>query len=346
MFKEVRQKLCRDISGNLKLLKSPLISLFMKDLSKQVVKPKTKDQRPKTEPKLALVLYSGGLDSRLVIKLLQEQDFQIEAIHFILPFGCNGCNLLQDIETDKVKLTTFNVQKDPLLTEYLAILKNPQHGTGVGINPCKDCKIFMFKKAKEYADKHKIEVIATGEVIGQRPMSQIGSAMKTIDEQLGFEILRPLCAKKLRETEMEKSGLVDREKLLAITGRGRKEQIALAESYKMRYPTPGGGCFLCEKSPAARLKHLLEKNLITEKTLSLTTIGRHFYIDNIWLVVARDAKESQIISTFQNHIPDEIGKPAIYFSKDSGKQDALNLQKAYSTGDNEEERNKFNKFKL
>jgi len=324
----------------------------MKDLFKQVVKPKlhsepkTKDQKPTTEPKRALVLYSGGLDSRLVIRMLQDQDFEIEALHFILPFGCNGCNLLQDIGTDKIKLTTLNVQKDPLLTEYLEILKNPQHGTGAGINPCKDCKIFMFKKAKEYADKHGIEVIATGEVIGQRPMSQIGSAMKTIDEQLGFEILRPLCAKKLRETEMEKSGLVDREKLLAITGRGRKEQIALAESYEMRYPTPGGGCFLCEKSPATRLKHLLEKNLITEKTLSLTTIGRHFYINNIWFVVARDARESQIISTFPNNIQDEIGQPAIYFSKDSGKQDALNLQKAYSTGDNEEKRSKFQKYKL
>ncbi|MFH0808780.1 MAG: hypothetical protein V1888_04160 [archaeon] len=296
--------------------------------------------------KKALVLYSGGLDSRLVIKILQEQNFQVEAIHFALPFGCSGCNLLEGLNAEKVKLTKFNVNKEPLLSEYLTILKNPKHGTGTGINPCKDCKIFMFKKAKEYADKNKIEVIATGEVIGQRPMSQILSAMKIIDEGIGFEILRPLCAKKLKQTSYEKSRLVDRESLLAIAGRGRKEQIALAEKYKIQYPTPGGGCFLCEKTPALRLKHLLEKNLITEQTLPLATIGRHFYVNDTWLVVARDEKESQIISKFSNHIPDEIGIPSVYFSNPKEKRTALKLQAAYSTGDNKKERDKFKEFKL
>ena len=240
----------------------------------------------------------------------------------------------------------MDVNKEPLLSEYLDILKNPKHGTGAGINPCKDCKIFMFKKAKEYADKHNIELIATGEVIGQRPMSQIPSAMKTIDEQLAFEILRPLSAKKLKETHVEKSGLVNREKFLSIRGRGRKEQMALAEKYKIKYPTPGGGCFLCEKSPASRLKHLLEKNLITEKTLPLTMIGRHFYINNTWLVVARDAKESKTINSFENRIPDEKGKPSVYYSNPKEKETVLSLQQAYSTGDNEKERDKFKKYKL
>lgn len=334
-----------------------------KTLVTQVVKPKVLFN-PMTESKHALVLYSGGLDSKLAIRLLQDQNFEITALHFALPFGCGGCNLLESSNT--VKLKTFNVNKEPLLSEYLNILKNPQHGTGVGINPCKDCKIFMLKKAKEYADKHNIKLIATGEVVGQRPMSQISSAMKTIDEQLDFEILRPLCAKKLTETSYEKSGLINRNKLLNISGRGRKKQIELAEKYKIKYPTPGGGCFLCEKSPASRLKHLLEKNLITEKTLPLTTIGRHFYIENTWLVVARDAKESQIITvlldkngnsikvpnsegipcTARNYIPDDIGKPAVYYSNKSGQKNALKLQAAYSTGDNEEKRNKFKQYKL
>ncbi len=299
--------------------------------------------------KKALVLYSGGLDSRLVIRLLQDQNFQVHALYFALPFGCGCCNISCNFnftQKEKVKLIIQDVNKSPLLEEYLSILKNPKHGTGAGINPCKDCKIFMFKKAKEYADKNNIQVIATGEVLGQRPMSQVGSAMKTIDEQLGFEILRPLCAKKLRETSMEKEGLVNRNKLLAIVGRGRKEQMKLAESYKIKYPSPGGGCFLCEKAPAKRLQILLEKNLITEKTLPLTIIGRHFHINNTWLVVARDAKESQIISTFKTHIPDEIGKPSVYYSDESGKQGALNLQKAYSTGDNKSKRDKIKEFKL
>jgi len=240
----------------------------------------------------------------------------------------------------------MDVNKEPLLSEYLEMLKNPKFGTGAGINPCKDCKIFMFKKAKEYADKHKIKVIATGEVIGQRPMSQIPSAMRTIDEELGFEILRPLCAKRIKETQVEKEGLVDRNKLLDIIGRGRKIQMELAEKYNIKYPTPGGGCFLCEKYPAFRLKKLLEKNLITEKTLPLTMIGRHFMINDTWFVVARNAKESDVISKFETHIEDDTGKPAIYYNNKAGHQKALELQDAYSTGDNEEKRGSFSEFKL
>ncbi len=328
--------------------------------SEQVVKPKASpNPHPDTptprhpEPKRALVLYSGGLDSRLVIRLLQDQDFEITALYFALPFGCGCCNISCNFnftQKEQVKLVIQDVNKEPLLSEYLDLIKTPQYGTGVGINPCKDCKIFMFKKAKEYADAHNIQVIATGEVIGQRPMSQIGSAMKTIDEALGFEILRPLCARKLRETSWEHSGLIDRNKLLNITGRGRKNQIELAEKYEIKFPTPGGGCFLCEKSPASRLKHLLEKNLITQSTLPLTMIGRHFYINDTWLVVARDSKESQIISTFQNHIPDDIGKPSVYYQPTTNNHQpstvAKNLQLAYSTGDNKEERDKFNQYKL
>jgi len=297
--------------------------------------------------KKALVLYSGGLDSRLVIKILQEQNYETEAIHFILPFGCNGHNLLKGLNTTEVKLTTFNAKKDPLLSEYLNIIKNPKHGTGTGINPCKDCKIFMFKKAKQYADKNNIEIIATGEVVGQRPMSQTSSALKIIDDKIKFKISRPL---------------ID----LKISGRSRKKQMRLAEKYKIEYPSSGGGCLLCEKIPSLRIKHLIEKNLINEKTLKLSTIGRHFYINNTWLVVARDAKESEIITklpnknkTFteisnskgmphatRNHIPDNYGKPAIYYSNPKEKETALKLQEAYSTGDNEEKRNKFNKYKL
>lgn len=302
---------------------------------------------PFTCMKKAIVLYSGGLDSRLVVKILQKQNFQITALNFKLPFGCTNCNIEKDLgETKNFKLEVFDATKYPLLKEYLQILKSPKHGTGAGCNPCKDCKIFMLKKAKEYADKNKIKIIATGEVLGQRPMSQIGSAMKTIDEQVDFEILRPLSAKKLRITKAEILGLVDRESLYDITGRGRKEQIKLAEQFKIKFPTPGGGCFLCEKSPAKRISHLLKNNLITEKTLPLVTIGRHFFIKNTWFVVARNALESKIISSFKTHLSDEKGKPAIYFSGPKAKQKALELQTAYSTGAIREQRYKFKHQKL
>jgi tRNA-specific 2-thiouridylase len=292
----------------------------------------------------ALVLYSGGLDSRLAIEILKQQNLEITALKFILPFGCTACQNFPDPKN--IKIIELNVKKSPLLEEYLSILKNPQHGTGSGINPCKDCKIFMLKKAKEYADKNNIPIIATGEVLGQRPMSQTGSNLKIIDENLNFEILRPLSAKALPETTYEKNNLIDRKKLYGITGRGRKEQIKLAEKFKIKFPTPGGGCFLCEKNPAKRLNYLIKNNLITEQTLPLTTIGRHFRIDNTWLVVARNEAESNIINKFQNHLEDDYGKPAIYFSDPKAKQKALELQTAYSTGAIREQRDKFKHQKL
>ncbi len=272
--------------------------------------------------KKALVLYSGGLDSRLVVRMLQDQDYKVEALYFALPFGCScpSCKKM-----DNLKLTILDVTKEPLLSEYLSILKKPKYGTGSGINPCIDCKIFMFKKAKEYADKHGYDIIATGEVPGQRPMSQTASGQGRIDKDIGFKITRPLAD-------------------AGFHGRSRKMQMALAEKYKIKYPSPGGGCFLCEKEPVARLKHLLKKDLITEETLPLTMIGRHFYIDGIWFVVARDGLESGIIDKFKTILEGTKGKPTIYFSNKKGKEKSLELQEAYSTGS--EDRAKFEKVKL
>lgn len=303
----------------------------------------------KSNNKRAVVLYSGGLDSRLAIKLLLDQGFEIHALYFNLPYGCGCCNLncnFNFTQKEKVKMAIIDVTKDPLLSEYLELLKDPKYGTGSGINPCKDCKSYIFKKAKEYADSNGIEVIASGEVLGQRPMSQVAPAMKIIDNEIGFEILRPLSAGLLSETSFEKKGLVDRSKLLSIQGRGRKEQTALAEKYGIKFPSPGGGCLLCEKAPSNRLKVLLEKNLVNEITLPLSIRGRHFFIEGVWFVVARDSVESDLIQGFENCLHGEKGKPAVYFSLDSGKEKALELQDAYATGVSEKDRKKFREFWL
>ena len=122
--------------------------------------------------------------------------------------------------------------------------------------------------------------------------------------------------------------------------------MALAEKYKIEYPNPAGGCFLCEKEPATRLKTLLKKDLINEKTLPLTMIGRHFFADDTWLIVARDEAESNLITKFKTSIKDAKGKPAIYYDNKKGKGKALELQKVYSTGYSKEERNKFEEVKL
>jgi len=297
--------------------------------------------------KKAVVLYSGGLDSRLAINILQDQGFEIHAVYFNLPFGCGCCDISCNFnftQESGVKMKIIDVTKEEYLKEYLEIIKNPKYGTGSGINPCKDCKIFIFKKAKEYADKNNIKVIASGEVLGQRPMSQVSSAMKTIDQALGFEILRPLCAKLLPETSYEKEGLVDREKLFDIQGRGRKVQMKLAEEYETKYPSPGGGCFLCEKNVSNRLIQLLKRNLIKEETLILTMLGRHFIIEENWFVVARDMNESLKINEFKNCIIGNKGEPSVYYFLDSGKKIAKDLQKSYTKGSTQ--KNKFEEYKI
>jgi len=226
-------------------------------------------------------------------------------------------------------------------------LEEGKHGRGAGFNPCRDCKIFMFKWAKKYADKNKIKVIATGEVLGQRPMSQTAKAMKLIDDEIGFELTRPLIE-------------------LGISGRRRDKQMALAKKYKMKYPSPAGGCLLCEKELKKRFELLLGKNLINEKTLKLVSIGRHFWKDNSWFVVGRDEKENKVIEKFntlpsrserkgtsnrvreqpgvartfsrpakqasRNFIEGKKGKPAVYYSKKSCRKFAEELQEDFKTG--------------
>jgi PP-loop superfamily ATP-utilizing enzyme len=278
----------------------------------------------------ALVLYSGGLDSRLVVKILQEKGYDIEAIHFNLPFGCGCCDLgcnFNFTQKENVKLTMVDASKGKLLDEYIGLLKNPKHGTGKGVNPCRDCKIWMFKKAKEYADKNNIKVIATGEVLGQRPMSQTGHAMRLIEEEIGFTPVRPL---------ME----------LGIKGRGRKKQMELAEKYGIKYPSPGGGCLLCDKILAKRFRRLLDKDMLNEDNLILVNLGRHFFIDDVWYIVARDGNEGRILEKFGDFIEDEKGLPVVWFDKGGDKKIAKELQEAYRTGAEKDERDKFSEFKI
>jgi len=266
--------------------------------------------------KKCIVLFSGGLDSRLAVKIMQERGFEVLAVHFNLLFGCGccdfGCNF-KFTQMSGVKLKIFNASEGDLLKKYLKVLKKAEHGRGAGYNPCRDCKIFMFKKAKEFADEKGIKIIATGEVLNQRPMSQTEKAMKLIDEKIGFELTRPLIE-------------------LGISGRRRDKQMAFAKKYKIKYPSPAGGCLLCEKALKKRFKILLKNNLINEKSLPLVNIGRHFFKDNCWFVVSRDEKESEIIDKFKNSVESARGKPAVYFSKLKCRRFAEELQEDYKTG--------------
>jgi len=303
-------------------------------------------------PTKILVLFSGGLDSRLVVKILQEQKLDIETIYFKLPFS-SGCCSSQECcfnyaQMSGVKFTLVDCTQGRLFDEYMNIIKKPKHGRGASMNPCIDCRIFIIKKAKEYADKNGIKIIASGEVLGERPMSQTSKNLHTIDMETKIEILRPLSAKLLAETSFEKNKLVDRSKLFEINGRSRKIQLELAKKYNIKYPTPSGGCLLCEKIIGKRINTLLEKNLINEKTFELSKIGRHFLINKCWFIVGRREKENFIIETLSSSLKSAKEKPAICYigqENEENKNKAKELQEAYSTG-SINGREKFEKFRI
>jgi len=258
-----------------------------------------------------IVMFSGGLDSRLAIKIMQKQGFEIMALFFKLPFGTGCCDegcSFNFSQLQGIKLNVFDCTKGELLQEYLDVIKNPKYGRGSGINPCIDCRIFMLKKAKEFADKEGIEIIVTGEVLGERPMSQTKRAMDLIEKESNLKgrLFRPLSAKILLETEAEKKGLIDRRKFYDIHGRRREKQIALAKKFKISYPHPAGGCLLCEKALKRRLMKLLERGL-NEKEINLVGIGRHFRIGGAWIVVGRNEKENKIIEAFGTQPPSRSG---------------------------------------
>jgi len=241
----------------------------------------------------ALVLLSGGLDSILAVKLLLEQGIQVTAVNFRTNF-CGPSKARPAAEALGVPLREENIRED-----FLAILKNPQHGYGAGLNPCIDCHALMLKKAGEIMRKEGFDFVATGEVLGERPMSQHKKALNIVEAEasLAGYLLRPLSAKLLAETLAEKSGLVDREKLLGISGRNRQPQMALAAQYGIKnYPTPAGGCALTQSGFAERLKKLMEFNPdFSSRDLDLMRIGRHFFENGFWIILGRNETENEIL---------------------------------------------------
>jgi len=262
----------------------------------------------------ALVLLSGGLDSRLACKILQEQ-MQVIALHIKTPFSKDNKKEIQDFcDKEKIKLHILDTTKGKLFQEYIVMLRHPKHSRGVALNPCIDCHIFMLKKAKEFADKKGIEVIATGEVLGERPLSQKKKALILIQEEAGYDILRPLSAKLLPLTEAERKGLVTRNQLLDIQGRQRKRQIELAKDYRIDYPNAGGGCLLCEKEYCKKLKPLLAGK-ISYNDIKLLNIGRHFLGSQI--ILGRNQEENLILEQESGIlvVPEQPGATALIKNK-------------------------------
>ena len=244
----------------------------------------------------ALAMFSGGLDSILAIKLIQSQGINVEALNFCGFFcSCKSANSAPEAARKLgVPLRTVEVDK-----RYLKMLRNPKHGYGRNMNPCVDCKIFMLKEAKKYAKKIGASFVFTGEVLGERPKSQHYSALRVIEEEAGLKgrLLRPLSAKLLPETAIEKSGLVNRDKLLAIHGRSRKPQIALAREFGVSdFPAPAGGCLLTEIDFAKRLRDLFQhRKRFGVRDVSLLRLGRHFRLGENKIIVGRNEKENKAL---------------------------------------------------
>ncbi len=230
----------------------------------------------------ALALLSGGLDSSLAVKLIQEQGIEVEGVSFTSPFF-GPENAKEAAEELGIKLYIRDVS-----SEILEIVKNPRYGYGKNMNPCIDCHILMVKKAKELTEEVKASFIITGEVVGQRPRSQNKQILEAIAKRANIQekLLRPLSAKLLPITDPEKRGSINREKLLALSGKSRKPQLGLAKRYNLRrYSTPAGGCLLTDAIFSKRLKDLLKHNEYTLDNILLLKLGRHF----------RSSAESKII---------------------------------------------------
>ncbi|EJO5346203.1 tRNA 4-thiouridine(8) synthase ThiI [Clostridium botulinum] len=247
----------------------------------------------------ALAMISGGLDSILAAKLIKDQGIEVIGICFKSYFF-NEKNAERMTKQIGIPLEVVDFSK-----EHLEMVKNPKHGYGKNINPCIDCHAMMMKYSGELLEKFNADFIITGEVLNQRPMSQNKAALNIVKKESGYKdkILRPLCAKNLPPTEMEIQNLVDREKLLKISGRSRKIQMELAEKWEIKdYPSAAGGCKLTEPNYAKRLKDLLEnKENPEEKDLELLRYGRHFRIsENCKIVSSRTKDEGDIITEYLN----------------------------------------------
>ncbi|MBE3091111.1 MAG: tRNA 4-thiouridine(8) synthase ThiI [Candidatus Atribacteria bacterium] len=244
----------------------------------------------------AVALFSGGLDSILALKLIQEQGIEVKGVNFKTPFFGLGEAFVIAKDLD------INLKIIDITEELLKILKKPKYGFGKNMNPCIDCHALMFKKAGEYMNKIGASFILSGEVLGERPMSQNRDSLSIIERESGFEgkILRPLSALLLTETIPEKGGLVDRNKLLDISGRSRKRQIKLADEMGIKdYPSPAGGCKLTEPAFSKRLRDLFTQESFSLEEIELLKLGRHFRLSkDIKLVVGRNKEENEQLQNF------------------------------------------------
>jgi len=245
-----------------------------------------------------IVMFSGGLDSTIAVHLLKSMGLDVLALHFILPFY-SGIGNSHDRVREKTELLGVPLRIIEEGEEYVRMFKKPYFGYGKNSNPCIDCRIHRLIQASHIMEEEHASFIATGEVMGQRPMSQYRASMNAIENHSGLKglLLRPLSAKMLPPTIPEEKGWVNREQLLSFWGRGRKPQLAYAAQYNLNVESPGGGCLLTNKETSQRCVDLMENNPdFSLSTFKLVAYGRHFKIGNgVRLIIARNDGENTVL---------------------------------------------------
>jgi len=264
----------------------------------------------------AVSLFSGGLDSILATRLILNQGIDVVAFNLKTLFGVSKKDGVSEAEAAVLQLGV------PLKVvsadrEYIRMLRNPKFGYGKNFNPCIDCKIFILKQAVKFAREVGADFLFTGEVLGERPMSQHGPALRLIEKEAGLKgkLLRPLSAQLLSETLVEKRGLVDRSRLLGISGRSRRPQFQLAKEFGITvFPSPAGGCLLTCEEYAKKLCDLFEfKKFVSVADVELLRFGRHFRFGVNKIVVGRNEVENKVLMSSKGRgdycfeLPDIVG---------------------------------------
>ena len=296
----------------------------------------------------ALALFSGGLDSMLAIKLISDQGIEVKALNINIGFGSRSDK--SELMKKRAAMAGASFEMIDMQNEYLKkVLFNPKFGYGKHYNPCIDCHAFMFKTALSMLEDEKASFIITGEVLGQRAMNQRSDALAKVKSLALDEedlILRPMCAKNLKETKPERLAWVDRNKLEGISGRSRKRQLELAKKFGFDdFESPGGGCLLTLESFSKKIRDFKEyDNEMLVSDTQLLKYGRHLRLPNgAKMIVGRNELENQLLQSFKNDKFEEIkllnliGAYSL-LSKDVGKDDldlALQIALTYTKADKE-----------
>ncbi len=259
--------------------------------------------------KKALVLLSGGLDSLLAYKIIEQEGIDVLGIHYINPIAARHPEKAEEI-FQKNNLKYIQISN---FIDFLEMLKAPKFGFGKNLNPCIDCRLLNIKLAVKEMQSRGADFLVTGEVQGQRPKSQLRRALDTIESASGIKglLFRPLSAKILPSTIPELKGWVNRENLYGIQGRSRSIQMEITKKLNITdYASPGGGCPLTEKEYSKKMKDLIEYNLLNTDQVGLLNIGRHFRLnDKIKFVIGRNNEDNlrllKISETFNCIVIDE-----------------------------------------